>query len=117
MLAIIAAVAANGVIGNKNDLPWNLPEDLKHFKSLTMGKAVLMGRNTYLSIVSRLGKPLPGRKNIVVSNVPMPELPEGVTVYDDLEKAIAVGKDRDVFIIGGAMIFNQTINRVDVLYI
>lgn len=116
MISIIAAVAENNVIGVKNDLPWNIPEDLKRFKQLTLGKTVLMGRNTYLSIVSRLGKPLPGRINVVVSSQPM-EVPAGVLVYNDLNKALDDLKNEDVFIIGGAMVFQQTLDRVEKLYI
>lgn len=82
-IALIAAVAKNGVIGAKNDLPWYLPEDLKHFKALTTGKTVLMGRKTFESILARLGKPLPNRKNVVVTRdldytpSPQPSPPHG----------------------------------------
>ena len=67
-LTLIAAVASNGVIGRDNALPWHLPEDLKRFKALTLGHPVLMGRKTFESIVARLGKPLPGRRNLVISH-------------------------------------------------
>lgn len=116
MLAIIAAVAENNVIGVKNDLPWNIPEDLKRFKELTLGKTVLMGRNTYLSIISRIGRPLPGRRNVVLSGAPM-DVPAGVVVYNNLDKAIADLKKEETFIIGGAMVFKQTIDIADALYI
>ncbi len=67
MLNIIAAVSQNGVIGKNGELPWYIPEDLKHFKKLTLGQTVLMGRKTFESILNRLGKPLPDRKNIVIT--------------------------------------------------
>lgn len=117
MLSIIAAVAENNCIGIKNDLPWNIPEDLKHFKDITQGKPVLMGYKTYLSIVSRIGKPLPGRTNIVVSreNVQVPF--ENVIIYSDLQKAVQDFKDKDLFVIGGASIYKQMIDYADKLYI
>jgi dihydrofolate reductase len=68
MIAIIVAKANNNVIGSKNDLPWYLPADLKHFKNVTLGHAVVMGRNTFQSILDRLHKPLPGRDNIVLTH-------------------------------------------------
>ncbi len=117
MLSIIAAVAENNVIGVKNGLPWNLPEDLKYFKEITMGKTVLMGRNTFLSIMQILKKPFPGRVNVVISNNQEDKVPEGVLLYHDLEKALQDLADKDVFVAGGAMIFSQMINRVDKLYI
>lgn len=117
MLSIIAAVADNNVIGIKNGLPWSLPEDLKRFREITMGKPVLMGRNTFLSIMEILKKPFPGRLNVVISNNPEDKVPEGVLLYNDLEKALKDLEGKDVFVIGGAMIFKQMINRVDKLYI
>ncbi len=117
MLSIIAAVANKNVIGVKNDLPWNIPEDLKRFRVLTSGKTVLMGRNTYLSIVGRLGKPLPNRTNIVISNNPEDKFPEGVISYNNLDKALEDLKDKDVFVIGGAMIYKQLLPKADKLYI
>ncbi len=99
------AVAENLVIGNGNDLPWYLPEDLKHFKQLTLGKTVLMGRKTYESIVARLGKPLPGRKNVVITRQSSYAVPQGVLVFHDLESAVKILSPEDVYIIGGAEIF------------
>lgn len=117
MLSIIAAVADNNIIGIKNGLPWDLPEDLKRFKEITTGKTVLMGRNTFLSIMNILKKPFPGRTNVVISNLPNDVVPEGVLLYNDLEQALKDLSDKDVFVVGGAMIFSQMINRVDKLYI
>lgn len=117
MISIIAAVAKNNAIGVKNDLPWHIPEDLRRFKELTTGKTVLMGANTYNSIVKRLGQPLPNRKNIVVSNDPQFNVPKGVLLYNSLDEAIEKNKNEDLFIIGGASIYNQTLDKADKLYI
>lgn len=117
MISLIAAVAKNGVIGAKNDLPWYIPEDLKRFKLLTTGKTVLMGSKTYESIVNRLGRPLPNRKNVVASNDSQYKVADGVVLYNSLDKAIADYKNDDLFIIGGASIFSQTMDKADKLYI
>ena len=98
---LIAAVAKNGVIGAHGKLPWHLPEDLKHFKSQTLGRPVIMGRRTWES----LGKPLPGRENIVVSRKPGYEAP-GASVAATLESAVALCAGEPVaFVIGGAEIY------------
>jgi dihydrofolate reductase len=117
MISLIAAVAENNCIGIKNDLPWDIPEDLKHFKEVTQGKPVLMGYNTYLSIVSRIGKPLPNRTNVVVSRESVQIPFENVIIYSDLQKALSDYKDKEVFVIGGASIYKQTIDVADKLYI
>lgn len=117
-LAIIVAVAENGVIGNDNALPWRLPEDLQNFKRITMGKPVVMGRKTYDSI----GKPLPGRTNIVVTrNVSFHA--EGLQVAHSLEEALAKASEiaaragvEEVMVMGGAEIYAATIPRADRLY-
>lgn len=118
-LVLIAAVARNGVIGRDNDLPFRLPTDLKHFKALTLGHPVLMGRATYESI----GRPLPGRPNLVVSGDPDFRA-EGCEVYSDLDTAIDRGKmladglgKQALFIIGGGQIYAQTIGEADRLEI
>lgn len=82
------AIAENWVIGGDNDLPWHLPEDLKHFKKITLGKTVLMGRKTYDSIFKRLGKPLPGRINVVITRQRDYTVPEGVLVFHSVEEAL-----------------------------
>jgi dihydrofolate reductase len=117
MISIIVAIAKNNVIGKKNELPWYLPEDMKHFKQITDGQTVLMGSKTFESIVSRLGKPLPNRKNIVISSDPNYAVPEGVVVNNDLDKALADFKNQSLFVIGGASIYKQTIEKADKLYI
>ncbi|MBO6673915.1 MAG: dihydrofolate reductase [Rhizobiales bacterium] len=118
-LVLIAAVARNGVIGRDNDLPFRLPTDLKHFKALTLGHPVLMGRATFESI----GRPLPGRPSIVVSGDPEFHA-EGCEVYQDLDTAIDRGKmladglgKSALFIIGGGQIYAQTIDEADRLEI
>jgi len=117
MINIIAAVAKNNVIGRGNDLPWDIPEDLKHFQTLTSGKTVLMGSNTFESIVKRLGRPLPNRKNIIVTMQKEYQAPEGVEVYYSLTEAIDALQDQEVWVIGGASIYKQMIDVADRLYI
>ena len=118
-ISLIAAVAENGVIGVDRGLPWRLPSDFAFFKRMTMGKPIVMGRKTFESI----GKPLPGRTNIVVSRQPTFR-PEGVEVAADLDAALAraaevaetTGVD-EVMVIGGAVLYKTAIERADRLYI
>lgn len=117
MFSLIAAVAKNNCIGKNNKLPWDIPEDLEHFKKLTMGKTCLMGLTTFESIIKYLGKPLPGRKTVVLTRNQNFQAPAGVRVFNSLDKAWEELKDEDVFVCGGANIYAQTINRVDALYI
>jgi dihydrofolate reductase len=106
---LIAAVAKNGVIGAHGKLPWHLPEDLQHFKKLTLGHPVIMGRRTWES----LGKPLPGRENIVVSRKSGFEAP-GASVASTLEAAIALCTGEAVaFVIGGAEIYAAALPLAD----
>lgn len=102
-LIIIAAVGQNGVVGKNNKLPWKLPKDLKHFKEVTMGMPVLMGRKTFES----LGKPLPGRENVVISRS-MKSIP-GATVFSDLSEAILhlAFSSSKVYVIGGSEIYEK----------
>ena len=116
ILSFIVAISENNAIGKDNQLPWYLPEDLKFFKRTTMGKPVVMGRKTYES----LGKPLPGRLNIVVSGKKDLALPEGVLLYSDLDKAIdrlQQEATEEGFIIGGGQIFAETMPIADRMYI
>lgn len=106
VLTLIAAVAKNRVIGHENTLPWQLPEDLRHFKTLTLGHPIIMGRKTWASI----GRPLPGRTNIVITRDPG-FTANGVMVVHSLQDAIdraTVGTD-EIFIIGGAEIYRQAL--------
>lgn len=117
MIALVAAVAKNNVIGAKNDLPWYIPEDLKKFKELTTGKTVLMGRKTFESILKRLQKPLPNRKNVVVTRDASYKVPEGVCLHQSIDAALIHHEIEEVMVAGGGEIFKQTIDRADKLYI
>ncbi len=110
--SIIVAMAKNGCIGKNNNLPWRLPADLKFFKKTTLGHPILMGRKTFESIGS---KPLPGRKNIVITTQ-KDFTAEGVEVFHNLEDAFQATFE-DLFIIGGANIYSQTLQQADYLYI
>ena len=110
-LALIAAVAANGVIGDRNRLPWRLPEDLAHFRALTTGHAVIMGRKTWES----LGSPLPNRQNIVVSRNPRYHA-AGAEVVATLDAALALVRlPPPAFCIGGGELYRIALPRADFL--
>ena len=112
-LAIIVAHAQNGTIGLAGNMPWRLPEDLKHFKEVTMGHPVIMGRVTHESI----GRPLPGRDNIVISRNP-DYRPEGCRTATSLEEAAGMIKNDELaFVIGGAQIYAQALKLVDTCWI
>ena len=112
-LSIIVAMSSNRAIGVNNTLPWHLSEDLKHFKSLTTGHTIIMGRKTYESI----GRPLPNRRNIVVSRN-LNTFYDGVEIVHSLEDAFSISSnDEEVFIIGGSNIYEQSLNLVEYLYI
>jgi len=115
MISSICAVGTNREIGCKNKLLWDIPDDMKHFKDITTGHVVIMGKNTYLSI----GKPLPNRFNIVIAQE-QNFLAPGCEVVHSIEDAINLGKaqaDKDVFIIGGGQIYTQTLPYVEKLYL
>ncbi len=108
-LTIIAALADNGVIGRSGTLPWHLPDDLRRFKSLTMGRPILMGRRTFDSI----GRPLPGRRNLVLTRGTRP-LPAGVQGVASLEAALeACAGEPELCVIGGAEVYRQVLPRAD----
>ncbi len=112
--SIIVAIAKNGVIGKGNELPWNLPADLNYFRTKTKGHPVIMGARTHLSI----GRSLPGRKNIILSDDPNFKPLEGAIVAKSFEEAFQLASDSDeVFIIGGANVYKQGLNYTDRLYI
>ena len=112
-VSIIVAVGANGVIGTDGQLPWRLPEDLKRFRALTMGHAMVMGRKTFDSI----GRPLPGRRSIVVSRQSALHI-EGATVTPSLDAAIAAaGDDPEIFVIGGSEIYAASLPLADRLLV
>lgn len=106
---LVAAVAANGVIGADGRLPWRLPEDLRHFKSLTLGHPVIMGRRTWES----LGRALPGRENIVVTRAPGYAAP-GASVAASLDAALALcAGEPTVFVIGGGELYAEALAVAD----
>jgi len=109
----IAALSLNKVIGNKGDIPWHLPEDFKWFKEKTLGNTLLMGRKTYESI----GRPLPGRKTIVLSRQTSLDLPEGVVHIHSPEELKGVDIQGTLFICGGAEIYKQYLPQCSDLYL
>ena len=112
-LSLIVAVAHNGVIGRDNDLPWHLPADLQFFKRTTSGHTIILGRKNYESI----GRPLPNRTNIVITRDKNYKA-EGCLVAHSLDEAISLaGNDNEIFIIGGAQVYAQALDRVERMYI
>lgn len=114
-LSMIAALAANNVIGRDNQIPWRLSTDLKRLKALTMGHHVIMGRKTYESI----GRPLPGRTNVVITRQ-QGYAPDGAEVVHTLEEAVRLAErngDSEAFILGGAEIYAQAMHRADRMYL
>lgn len=112
-LSVIAAMAKNRVIGIDNTLPWHLPDDLRHFKALTMGHHIVMGRKTYESI----GKPLPGRVTVIVTR-DADYRAEGCVIAHSLDDAIAAcGDDTEIFFVGGAQLYAQVLPRAQRLYL
>ena len=119
-IAMIWAMSRNRVIGRNNALPWHLSEDLKYFKRVTMGKPIIMGRKTWESI----GRPLPGRTNIVITRDPDYEVPDGVKVVNSLEAAIRIADSvahidgsEEAIIMGGAEIYAQALPLAQRLYL
>lgn len=115
MLSLIVAVDDNFLIGNGNCLPWYEPTDLKYFKKITLHKAVLMGYNTYLSIINRNGKALPKRKNYVLTGEK--QISGGGIIVTDLEKLLKEYQNEELFVIGGKMVYENMLPRVDKLYL
>ncbi len=112
-ISLIAALSRNGVIGRDNRLPWKLPADMRHFRQLTMGKPILMGRKTFQSI----GKALPGRSNIVVSRNPAFQA-AGCIVVDSIEGGIeAAGACEELMVIGGAAIYRAALPLAERMYL
>jgi dihydrofolate reductase len=109
-LISIVAIADNNVIGYQGMIPWRIPEDLKRFKRVTMGHPIIMGRKTYESI----GKPLPGRRNLVLSTQKN-FLSSGVEVYKSLDECLRTVGDEKTFIIGGGSLFEETMDIIDKL--
>lgn len=111
-IAIIVAVAENGVIGNKGELAWHLPAEMAHFKTLTTGHPVIMGRKTHESI----GRALPGRRNIIVTHNPQYEA-TGCEVVSSLEAALDLVRDEQAFVIGGSSIYAAALPFAHDLYL
>ena len=118
-LAVICAMSRNGVIGKDNELPWNLPGDLKHFKETTLGCPIIMGRKTWDSI----GRPLPGRTNIIVTRRGEVES-DGIKIVDSFKSALDLAKscltaarDNEIFVIGGAQIYKEAFPLANRLYL
>jgi len=114
-IVLIAALGAeNRVIGRGLDLPWHLPEDLRHFKHHTLGHTMLMGRRTYEALLHQMGRPLPGRTTVVVSEHALPDLPAGVVHYGGLDEALAALAPLDVlYVAGGGTVYAQTLALAD----
>lgn len=113
MISIIVAMSQNRVIGREGTLPWHLPEDLKRFKQITMGHPIIMGRKTFES----LGKPLPGRENIVVTHHASYQR-EGIRVVASLNAAVAgYPPDEELFVIGGAQLFAEALPKTLKIYL
>jgi dihydrofolate reductase len=111
-IAAVVAMSENRVIGNDNKLPWRLPADLQHFKKITMDKPILMGRKTYDSI----GRPLPGRCNIVITRDSDFQAP-GCVIANSIECALkAAAYSEEVCIIGGALLYQQMLSRIERIY-
>ena len=120
MLSLIVAVAQNNAIGRNNELLWHISEDLKYFKSTTTGHPVIMGRKTYESI----GRPLPGRRNIVLTRgtleIPPVKNPQttSMEVVNSLDEVYAIAQsDEEFFVMGGGMLYNETFGKADFLYL
>jgi dihydrofolate reductase len=112
-ISLIVAMDSNGVIGSDNGLPWHLPADLQHFKKTTMGKPILMGRKTWESI----GRPLPGRTNIVITRDSGYQA-AGCVVVNSIDAALqAAGEQDEVMVIGGAEFYRQVLPQADTLYL
>ena len=115
-IALIAAVAQNGTIGDKGKLPWHISEDLKRFKRLTLGHTILMGRKTFEAI----GRPLPGRRNVVLTRNAQYPVAAGVDVSATLNEALAeCGKrgEQRVFVIGGGDVYRQALPLADEIFL
>ncbi len=116
MITLIAGIAQNNCIGHNGTLPWHIPEDLKHFKELTTHKTVVMGRKTWESLPEKF-RPLPNRQNVVITRQTDYVVPDNVLTFSSTEDAFAQLHNEDVFIIGGAELYKQTIDQADALEI
>jgi dihydrofolate reductase len=113
IVSLVAAAAENGVIGKNGALPWRMPADMKFFKNLTMGHTVIMGRKTYES----MGKPLVGRKNVIITRNKDFKA-EGCIVINSFEEVFKMfSKEKEIFVIGGAEIYDMALPKTDKIYL
>lgn len=112
MLALIAAMAKNRVIGKDGRIPWHIPGEQKRFRALTLGNAVVMGRRTYAEI----GKPLPGRENVILTRNPAFPAP-GCRIAASLDEALALFPNRNIYIAGGGTLYREALPLADALYL
>ena len=120
IISLIAAIGKNRELGKGDKLLWEIPEDMQYFRTTTRGHANIMGRKTFESILGYLGKPLPGRTNIVVTRDIDYQVPEGCFAFDSIENAIKFAKTiekEEIFIIGGAQIYALGLPHADVLHL
>ena len=114
-ISIVVAMAKNRAIGKNGQLLWHISNDLKHFKSVTTGKCVIMGHNTYVSLPGQ--KALPNRRNIIISDI-LDNAPEGFELATSIAKALKmVEKEEEIFIMGGGMIYEQFLSMADTLHL
>lgn len=112
-ISLIVAMASNRIIGRDGQMPWHLSADLQRFKQITLGSPILMGRKTYEAI----GRPLPGRQNLIISRNSAYHIP-GCQVFDDMQKALqAVASSDELFVIGGATLYEALLPYADYLYL
>lgn len=113
IISLVVALDQNRLIGGNQQLPWHLPADLRHFKEITMGKPILMGRKTWESI----GRPLPGRTNVVVTATAGFQAPGCIVTHSVEDALAAVGNHKEVMVIGGALLYRQLLPRADRIYL
>lgn len=117
MISIIVAASDNNVIGHLNAIPWYLPRDLKNFKALTVGNTAVMGRKTFDSIMTRLGKPLPDRKTVIITHQKDFAAPPECVIASSWEDAMEKTKGEEVFVSGGEAIYEMALPHADRLYL
>ena len=117
-ISIVAGIGKEREIGVEGDIPWDLYEDRKRFFQLTRNHTVIMGRNTFESVMEAIGTPFPRRRNIIITSNPDYQAPEGCIVVHSIEEALAAtNPEEETFVVGGATIYEQTLPLVDKLYL
>ncbi len=112
MISLVVAVSENGVIGSRNSLPWKLPDEIKRFRELTRGHAIIMGRKTWESI----GRPLPDRRMLVVTRDPAKLAGTPVEAFASLDAALAAAGEGEVFVIGGGEVYREALPKAERVY-